>query len=55
MVFACYWAFMVVLSIETVAIALADEGVPLRVIARVTHIPSADLRSVCATPRTMAI
>jgi hypothetical protein len=43
-VFACYWAAMVALSIETIAIALADEGVPLRAIARVTRIPSADLR-----------
>jgi hypothetical protein len=32
------------ISLESIAVALADEGVPLRAIARVTRIPSADLR-----------
>jgi hypothetical protein len=32
------------LPLEQVAVLLADEGVPLRAIARATHIPSAELR-----------
>jgi hypothetical protein len=35
---------MVAPTLDTIAIALADEGVPLRAIARVTKIPSSDLR-----------
>jgi hypothetical protein len=42
---------MVAPSLDTIAVALADEGVPLRAIARVTHIPSADLRERLAVAK----
>jgi hypothetical protein len=38
------WLMAGLLPMELVAVRLADEGVPLRAIARATHIPSAELR-----------
>jgi hypothetical protein len=40
------------ISLESIAVALADEGVPLRAIARVTRIRRPICASVYAMPRT---
>jgi hypothetical protein len=43
------------ISLESIAVALADEGVPLRAIARVTRIPLADLRERLRDAKDSAI
>jgi hypothetical protein len=40
-------------SLSSIAVALADEGVPLHAIARVTRIPSDELRTVLAQAKDL--